>query len=157
MVYFYLQYAVISRGNCSITLRKRLQIKQNAIIRTINKCRIYHTKLKPRFEKMNLPNVSAIYELEVGKFMAKLQSKQLPDYFSNLFSLSSSCHSFFTRSEANSTFFRFRSKLHKTDRSIKIAGSKIWNNLPKTIKENFETAKPFKSALKLSLLHSQEF
>ena len=106
---------------------------------------------------MNLLNISAIYELEVDKFMAKLQNKQLPDYFSSLFSLSSSCHSFFTRSMANSIFFWIRSELNKTDRSIKIAGSKIWNNLPKTMKENFEKAKPFKNALKKHLLHSQEF
>ena len=36
---------------------------------------------------MNLLNISAIYELEVGKFMANLQNKQLPDYFNSLFSL----------------------------------------------------------------------
>ena len=89
--------------------------------------------------------------------MAKLQNKQLLEYFSGLFSLSSSCHSFFIRSEANSKFFRIRSKLNKTDRSIKIAGPKIWNNLPETIKESFEKAKPFKNALKMHLLHLQEF
>ena len=106
---------------------------------------------------MILFNISAIYELEVGKFMAKLQSKQRSDYFSSLFSLSSFCHSFFTRSGANSNFFRIRSKLNKTDRSIKIAGPKIWNNFPKTTKENFEKGNPFKNALKKHLLHSQEF
>ena len=126
IIYSHLHYAVTSWGNCSLTLslRKRLQINQNTIIRIINKFRIYRTKLKPLFEKMNLLNISAIYDLEVGKFMAKLQNKQLPDYFSSLFSLSSSCYSFFTRSAANSHFFHIRSKLNKTDRSIKIAGPK---------------------------------
>ena len=33
IVYSHLQYAVISWGNCSVTLRKRLQIKQNTLIR----------------------------------------------------------------------------------------------------------------------------
>ena len=51
IVYSHLQYAVISWGNCSVTLRERLQIKQNSIIRIINKSRIYKTKLKPLFEK----------------------------------------------------------------------------------------------------------
>ena len=82
IVYSHLQYAVTGWGNCSITLRKRFQIKQNTIIRIINKCRIYPTKLKPLFEKMNLLNISAIYELEAGEFKAKLQNKELPDYFS---------------------------------------------------------------------------
>ena len=54
-------------------------------------------------------------------------------------------------------FFRIRSELNKTDKSIKIAGPKIWNKLPKTIRKNFEKAKPFKNALKKHLLHSQEF
>ena len=88
--------------------------------------------------------------------MAKLQNKQLLDYFFSLFSLSSSCHSFFTRSVANSNFFRIRSKLNKTDRSTKLVGPKIWTNLPKTTKENFEKAKPFKNALKMYLLQLQE-
>ena len=83
--------------------------------------------------------------------MAKLQNKQFPDYFSSLFSLSSSCHSFFTRTVANSNFFR--SKLNKTDRSIKIAGPKIWNNLTETTKESLKKL----SLLKMHLLHSQEF
>ena len=90
IVYSHLQYAVTSWGKCSITWRKWLQIKQNMIVCIINKCRIYHTKLKSLFEKMILLNISAIYELEVGKFMAKLRDKQLSDYFSSLFSLSSS-------------------------------------------------------------------
>ena len=94
IVYLHLQYAVTSWGNCSVTLRKRLQIKQNTIIRIINKFRIYQTTLKPLFQKLNLLNINVIHELEVCKFMAKLLDKQLPDYFSSLFSLTSSFHSF---------------------------------------------------------------
>ena len=157
IVYSHLQYAVISWGNCSVTLRKRLQIKQNSIICIINKSRIYKTKLKPLFEKMNLLNISAIYELEVGKFMAKLQNKQLPDYFNSLFSLTSSFYSYSTRSVANEKFFFNRSYLIKTERSIKIAGPKISNNLPKTIKEKSEKVKSFKSSFKKYLLSAQEF
>ena len=44
IVYSHLQYAVTGWGNCSVSLRKRLQIKQNTIIRIINKFRIYQTK-----------------------------------------------------------------------------------------------------------------
>ena len=152
IVYSHLQYAVTSWGNCSVTLRRRLQIKQNTIIRIINKFRIYQTKLKPLFEKLNLLNVNTIHELE-----AKLLNKQLPDYFSSLFSLTSSFHSFFTRSVANTNFFLSRTNLNKTDRSIKIVGPKIWNNLPNTIKEKFKKSKSFKSKLKKHLLISQEF
>ena len=106
---------------------------------------------------MNLLNISAIYELEVGKFMAKLQNKQLPDYFNSLFSLTSSFYSYSTRSVANEKNFLNRSYLIKTERSIKIAGPKIWNNLPKTIKEKSEKVKSFKSSLKEYLLSAQEF
>ena len=50
-----------------------------------------------------------------------------------------------------------RSYLIKTERSIKIAGPKIWNTLPKTIKEKSEKVKSFKSSLKEYLLSAQEF
>ena len=157
IVYSHLQYAVTNWGNCSVTLRKRLQIKQNTIIRIINKFRIYQNKLKPLFEKFNFLKINAIHEFEVGKFMAKLLNKQLSDYFSNLFSLTSSFHSFFTRSVANTNFFLSRTNLNKTDRSIKIVGPKIWNNLLNAIKEKFKKSKSFKSKLKKHLLISQEF
>ena len=157
IVYLHLQHAVTSWGNCSVTLRKRLQIKQNTLIRIINKFRIYQTKLKPLFEKLNLFNINAIHKLEVGKFMAKLLNKQLRDYFSSLFSLTSSFHSLFTRSVANTNFFLSGTNLNKTDRSVEIVGPKIWNNLPHTIKEKLKKSKSFKSKLKKHLLISQEF
>ena len=78
---------------------------------------------------MNLLNISAIYELEVSKFMAKLQNKQLSDYFNSLFSLTSSFYSNSTRRVDNEKIFLNRSYLIKTEQSIKIAGPKIWNNL----------------------------
>ena len=141
IVYSHLQYAVTSWSNCSITLRKRLQIKQNTIIRIINKFQIYQTKLKPLFEKLNLLNSNAIHELEVGKFMAKLLNKQLPDYFSSLFSLTSSFHSFFTRSVANTNFFLSRTNLNKTDRSIKIVLKSGITFLIR-LKKNFKNPSP---------------
>ena len=87
----HLQYAVTSRCNCSATgngykLNKAQSFTNKAQI--INKFRLYQTRLKPLFEKINFLNISAIYVLQVGKFMAKLQNKQLPDYFSSLFSRS---------------------------------------------------------------------
>ena len=106
---------------------------------------------------MNLLNISAISELEVNKLMAKLQNKQLPDYFNSLFSLTSSFYSYSTRSVANENFFLNRSYLIKSERSIKIAGPKIWNNLLKIIKEKSEKVKSFKSSLKEYLLSAQEF
>ena len=58
---------------------------------------------------------------------------------------------------ANEKIFLNRGYLIKTERSIKIAGPKIWNNLPKTIKEKSEKVKCFKSSLKEYLLSAQEF
>ena len=71
-------------------------MKQNAIIRVINKCQIYKTKVKPLYENLNL-NVNSIHKLEVCKFMDKFSNNMLPECLSKIFSQSFSSRSYSTR------------------------------------------------------------
>ena len=72
LVYSHLQYAIICWGNSSKTIKNRLQVKQNRIIKAL--CNKFGTKtrLKPLYEQLQVPNIDEIYKLDVAKFMAKV-------------------------------------------------------------------------------------
>ena len=71
LVYCHLQYAIICWGNFSKTIKHKLQVTQNRIIKTL--CNKFGTKtrLKTIYEQLQVLNSDEIYKLEVAKFMAK--------------------------------------------------------------------------------------
>ena len=83
LVYSHLQYAIICWGNSSKTIKNRLQVKQNRIIKAL--CNKFGTKtrLKPLYEQLQVPNIDEIYKLDVAKFMAKVNLNKLPVFCSN--------------------------------------------------------------------------
>ena len=77
----YLQYAVTSWGNTAWKSLRKLQIKQNDIIRIITNKTRFKTKLLPQYDQLNLLQIKNIYKLEVGIFRYKFHCKKLPCYF----------------------------------------------------------------------------
>ena len=83
LVYSHLQFAIICWGNSSETIKNKLQVKQNRIIKTL--CNKFGTKtrLKPLYEQLQVLNIDEIYKLNVAKFMAKVNLNKLPVFCSN--------------------------------------------------------------------------
>ena len=83
LVYSHLQYAIICWGNSFKTIKHKLQVKQNRIIKTL--CNKFGTKtrLKPLYEQLQVLNIDEIYKLEVAKFMAKVNLNKLPVFCCN--------------------------------------------------------------------------
>ena len=76
-------YRIICWGNSSKTIKHKLQVKQNRIIKTLcNKCGT-KTRLKPLYEQLQVLNIDEIYELKVAKFMAKVNLNILPVFCGN--------------------------------------------------------------------------
>ena len=82
-VYSHLQYAIICWGNNSNIIKRKLQVKQNCIIKTL--CNKFGTKtrLKPLYEQLQVLNIHETYKLEVAKFMAKVNLNKLPVFCGN--------------------------------------------------------------------------
>ena len=138
LVYSHLQYAIICWGNSSKTVKHKLQVKQNRIIKTL--CNKFGTKtrLKPLYEQLQVLNIDEIYKLEVVKFMAKVNLNKLPIFCSNqstIFKTLSSIHMCLTQSVSSKSFYVQRTSLVKTNQSLKISGVKIWNSLPGHIQD----------------------
>ena len=67
LVYSHLQYAM---GNSANIIKRRLQVKQNCIIKTLCNKFGAKTRLKPLYKQLQVLNIHGIYKLEVAKFMA---------------------------------------------------------------------------------------
>ena len=81
MVQSYLQYAVTSWGNTAWKSLKKLQIKQNDIMRNLTNKTRFKTKLIPLYDQLNLLKKKNIYKLEVGIFRFKFHCEKLTCYF----------------------------------------------------------------------------
>ena len=138
MISSYLQYAIICWGNFSKTIKHKLQVKQNRIIKTL--CNKFATKttLKPLYKQLQVLNIDEIYKLEVAKFMAKVNLNKLPVFCCNrstIFRTLSSIHTYSTRSVSSKSFYVQRTSLVKSNQSLKFSGVKIWNSLPRHIRD----------------------
>ena len=60
LIYSHLEHAIICSGNSSKMIKRKLQVKQNRIIKTLcNKCGT-KTRLKPLYEQLQVLNIHGI-------------------------------------------------------------------------------------------------
>ena len=91
LVYSHLQNAIICLENSSKTIKHKLQVKQNRIIKTLCNKFGTRTKLKPLYELLQVLNIYEIYKLEVAKFMAKVNLNKLPVFCGNQLTIFELC------------------------------------------------------------------
>ena len=155
IVYLYLQYAIICWGNTTKANKRKLQVKQNRIIKIICCQFSKKTRLQTLYDQLQVLNIDGIYKLEVSKFMAKAYRNDLPMLYNNHsfnFQLLSSIHSYSTRSSNANKFFVQRTRYAKTNQSLNVSGIKIWNDLPEDIKNRVSNAS-YKTLSKLLKNH----
>ena len=138
------------------------KVKQNRITRTL--CNKFGTKTRlkplPVYEQLQVLNIDEIYKLEVDKFMAKVNLNKLPVFSCNqstIFRTLSSIHTYSTRSVSSKSCYVQRTSLVKTNQSLKTSGVKIWNSLPRHIRDKVITSsdKTSSKILKLYFLKSR--
>ena len=143
LVYSHLQYAIICWGNCFKKLIHRLQVKQNLIVKIMCNSTCRKINLKPLFKNLQFLKLSGIFELETAKFMLKLHLNKLPDFCGDHlknFIKVSSIHTYCTRRAISNNYYVPKTFSCNTDRSIKVSGAKIWNNLPNYLKNKISTS-----------------
>ena len=99
--------------------------------------------LKPLYKQLQVLNIDKIYKLEVAKFVAKVNLNKLPVFCGNqltIFKTLSSIHTYSTPSVSSKSFYVRRTSLVKTNQSLKISSVKIWNSLPRHIRDKVLTS-----------------
>ena len=144
----YINYGVLIWGNtCKTYLDKILKLQKWAI-RTISKSH-YRSHTEPLFSKYNVLKVNDTFKLNLGIFMYKHHTNQLPKTFSEYFTTHAEIHNHDTR-YAHDYSINISKKMF-SDRAIRNCGPTFWNSLDKNIKRCNNT-KQFKKQLKSSLL-----
>ena len=144
----YTNYGILVWGNtCKTYLEKILKLQKWAI-RTISH-EHYRCHTGPLFKKHKILTVQDAFKLELGIFMYKHQTKQLPEIFVNYFRKHNQIHSYQTRNSENYSIYN--AKKMYADRAIRITGPILWNSLNMKLKEA-KTIKQFRSTMKTTLL-----
>ena len=140
--------------------KSKLQISQNTLIRFV-------LNLHPRthisythFKQLGwLPIEQRVEQLKLNH-VYKVLNGNAPSYLSDHFSLTSSRHSYNTRSSSSSIYIpTFNTQ---SQHSFRLSGAKIWNSLPSCIR-NVSSLQLFKKSVKafmyekLSELEESEF
>ena len=155
LAYSHLQYAIICWGNANKTLIKRLQVKQNRVVKILRYKFGRKTRFMPLQDGLQIININGIYKLAIAKFMAKANT--LSKDFLKSFTALTSVHKYSTRSTVSDKFYVERTSYVKTNRSLKVSGVSVWNSLPNCIRDKASTSscKTYSKILKkLFLLQS---
>jgi len=134
----HLHYGIIAWGNTPNKYMKRLKVLQKRSMRLIDKSK-YNSHTDPIFKRKNLLKVEDIFKLNCCKFYYKKLKGTLPQYHTNLLltfseNRANNQQARTTRQENNIYIHPIRTQLDK--QSINYTIGNIWNNLPKTIKDN---------------------
>ena len=128
-----MQYRITSWGNTSAKYLKKIEVKQNLIVKILAHALFLRTKVAPNYHRLDFLTLNKIFKLEVLKFVINFRKKKLPKCFDQYFHPVVQVHNYPTRFAENSlAVFRF-SKI-STQRSY--TGSKFWNEMPEKIKSS---------------------
>ena len=144
----YINYGILIWGNtCKTYLDKILKLQKWAM-RTVTNSH-YRSHAAPLFSKHNVLNVNDTFRLNLGIFMYKHHTNQLPNIFSQYFVKHSQNHNYPTRN-AQDYSINNNSKIF-TDRATRNCGPAFWNSLDSKLKQCNST-KQFKNQLKATLI-----
>ena len=123
-------------------LEKKLKIQKRF-------CRIitfstFHAHSQPLFKQLALMTVHDIFKYQLAMFMYKCVNSLLPQHSSFNFIVNDTLHDYSTRSSTNLHIVYCRTKCCWT--TVQIQGPKLWNSLPKSLKE---IPSPIKFKIKL--------
>ena len=138
LIYPYLSYAVLAWGSACASHLKKIQVKQNHVIRLMFFATLYGENTDsalPLLNLLDLLTVKNIFSLRLLQFSHQWHKKQLPSIFDNHFRYASDVHSYNTRyaSEANFYKARFRTNIGKT--TFSALAVDYWQKLPQDLKD----------------------
>ena len=144
----YLNYNILIWGSTCKTYMDKIVKLQKWAMRTIS-CSHYRSHTDPIFAEFKMLKVFDMFTLELGSFMFKYSSNDLPPVFANYFKKRSEIHNYTTRYKDN--YHYTNNKRTFSDHSVRTLGPHLWNSLDKSI-QNSKTLKQFRNKLKQNFI-----
>ena len=151
----HIKYGIICYARAYKTTLNPLTILLNRALRCIN----FISKLDKKntsilyYEQQTL-ELKDIFKLELAKFCFKFYNNLLPEPFNNLFTNTSSIHSYPTRSSIG-TFHRSKQRKKAGFTTLRNLGAQLWNQIPISIR-NKNSINTFKFNYKQYLLDNYQ-
>ena len=111
LIYPYISYAITSWGSAYTTQIKKIQIKQNHLIRLVFFATLYGPDADsalPLLNLLDLLTVNNIFKLKLLNFTYQWHSKKLPNIFSQHFRYASEVHAYNTRYASKDNLYKAR-------------------------------------------------
>lgn len=153
LVCSHLQYCNLIWGDATESLLSPLRTLLNRIIRIITYAPFQSDNTKQFYDELEVLDLNQIHKLEKAKFMFKYKKNLLPSNFNGYFQEAGEHHRYTLRSSTNQEYQQNRFLTRFGKRKIQYEGSKLWNEIPMTIKECV-SLKSFSGLYKAYLLNS---
>ena len=141
--YFHLQYSILAWFNTSNQCLQRVNSIHGKLVRLMTlhgPLKDFYFSADEMFKNMDLLKIKDIFELELGKFMHRAQSNELPENFEKYFTRIENMHSHNLRSIKNKTFYTKHTNTAKYKNWLTNSGVELWKNIAPEMKKL-----PFKS------------
>lgn len=126
------QYGIEIYGHAGSTIIKKLQTQQNKSIKIL-----YNLHPRTSTNKIHLKNrflkIKDLHKSFTLNFLHKYKNNQLPPIFNDMFTQYTDIHTHQTRNREN--YHRPPIRLATADKSMQAFASKLWNKLPRELKE----------------------
>jgi hypothetical protein len=145
----YLNYCpmIWAHENNSTKINSIYKLQKRAV-RTICK-RGYREHAAPYFKELNLLTIFDISRFQLLQFVFKSKYNMLPNALQQLYTSNDKIHGYGTRQVSNYHLFNVKTTLRKQSPSFR--GTKLWNELPVTLKD-ISFLNDFKNKLKQHIL-----
>jgi hypothetical protein len=138
IIYPHISYAITAWGSTYKSNLKKLQTKQNQVMR-IMFFAITHGPLTksalPYLNMLEILSVDNLYRLSALKFTHLWHKGQLPRIFDNLFQYASDVHTYNTRYSSKQNLHKKRVRTNYGKQMTSFAFIDLWKDLPKQLKD----------------------
>ena len=134
LIYPYISYAILAWGSTYKTQIKKVQIKQNTVIRVIFFAITYGQNTEsalPFMRLLDILDVESLYKLQIFKFAYLWQRNELPDIFHDYFQFACDVHSYNTRYATRNNFYKPRTRTNIGKQSVSSIAVDLWQESPK--------------------------
>ena len=150
----YFKYCSIVWGQCSESLKDRLQTLQNRAARTIARVRYAEADHDTLLSNIGWLNVKSLITLDLEVFVYKELHSLHPEHDDSLFQELDNLHYHKTRSASSNNLFIPRGDTQIFQKTMSYSGSRLWNEIPAETKRA-QTLDTFKDKFKQHLAAQQ--
>ena len=151
----YLRHCNTVWGQCSDTLKEKLQCLQNRVARAIAFQRYDEANHRNILNDFEWLNIRHLIDYDLGVLMYKTVNGHGPEICKEAFHDVSSIHEHATRSAVKGDLFVPRKTTSIAQQAVSVAGPRLWNMIPSTIR-NAQSIDTFKVRLKEHYLNIQK-